>query len=352
MASALIWVFGLLIPQSVARHVPEATVYAWALLIRGLYAVSAPVRAVGSLVDEIVKRLAGRTDADASGEIQQELLDVVQEAREDGQFDEREKSMIEAVVNFRNLTVRQVMTPRTEIAAMEVTESLGDVTAYIRTCGHSRIPVYEGSLDSIIGFFYVKDLMHWLAGDGSRAGRTFDFRSILRPAIFVPETKTVRETLHEMLAQKVHIAVVADEFGGTAGLVTVEDIMEEIVGEIQDEYETTPDAGASPIRVNRESRTAEIDARAYIDDVNGVIVPLGVELPESPDYETVAGFVAVTLGHIPAKGEEVRITRGIVRVTEAEPKRAIRVLLIADSPERIAADESDDSRIQPVEMRG
>lgn len=354
-ASALIWIFGLLIPQSVARHVPEATVYAWSMLIRGLFAVSAPVRAIGNLVDEIVKRLAGRTDADASGEIQQELLDVVQEAREDGQFDEREKSMIEAVVNFRNLTVRQVMTPRTEIAAMELTNSLSDVTAYIRTCGHSRIPVHEGSLDSIIGFFYVKDLMRWLAGDASRGGKTFEFRSILRPAMFVPETKTVRETLHEMLAKKVHIAVVADEFGGTAGLITVEDIMEEIVGEIQDEYETTPDAGASPIRLNKEARTAEIDARAYIDDVNTAITPLGVELPESPEYETVAGFVAVTLGHIPGKGEEVRIEGGTVRVIEAEPKRAIRVLLTADAPsneEVRQADSSDDSRIEPVEIRG
>jgi CBS domain containing-hemolysin-like protein len=356
MTSVLTWVFGLLIPQSVAKHVPEATVYAWSMLIRGLFAVSAPVRALGNLVDEIVKRLAGRTDADESGEIQQELLDVVQEAREDGQFDEREKSMIEAVVNFRNLTVRQVMTPRTEIASMELTNSLSDVTAYIRTCGHSRIPVHEGSLDSIIGFFYVKDLMRWLAGDASRGGKTFDFRSILRPAMFVPETKTVRETLHEMLAKKVHIAIVADEFGGTAGLITVEDIMEEIVGEIQDEYETTPDAGASPIRLNRESRTAEIDARAYIDDVNVAIEPLGVQLPESAEYETVAGFVAVSLGHIPAKGEAVRLVGGTVRVIDAEPKRAIRVLLTADAP--VADDESrgdgspDDSRIEPVEIRG
>jgi CBS domain containing-hemolysin-like protein len=352
LASALIWIFGLLIPQSIARHVPEATVYTWSILIRGLYAVSAPIRALGNLVDEIVKRLAGRTDADASHEIQQELLDVVQEAREEGQFDEREKSMIEAVVNFRNLTVRQVMTPRTEIAAMELTDSLSDVTAYIRTCGHSRIPVYQGSLDSIIGFFYVKDLMRWLAGDASRGGKTFDFRSILRPAMFVPETKTVRETLHEMLARKVHIAVVADEFGGTAGLVTVEDIMEEIVGEIQDEYETTPDAGASPIRLNRESRTAEIDARAYIDDVNASIAPLGVELPESPEYETVAGFVSVTLGHIPTLGEELRITGAIIKVTEAEPKRAVRVLLTADAPrDDDRSDSMDDSRIEPVVIR-
>lgn len=352
LASALIWIFGLLIPQSVARHVPEATVYAWSPLIRMLYGISAPVRALGGLVDEIVKRLAGRTDADASHEIQQELLDVVQEAREDGQFDEREKSMIEAVVNFRNLTVRQVMTPRTEIAAMELTDSLSDVTAYIRTCGHSRIPVFEGSLDSIVGFFYVKDLMRWLAGDASRGGKTFDFRSILRPAMFVPETKTVRETLHEMLARKVHIAVVADEFGGTAGLVTVEDIMEEIVGEIQDEYETTPDAGASPIRLNRDARTAEIDARAYIDDVNSAISPLGVEIPESPEYETVAGFVAVTLGHIPIKGEELRFVGGTVKVIEAEPKRAVRVLLTADAPrDDDRSDSMDDSRIEPVEIR-
>jgi CBS domain containing-hemolysin-like protein len=145
--------------------------------------------------------------------------------------------MIEAVVALRDKTVEQIMTPRTEIAAMEYTDDLGAVTGIIRKIGHSRIPVYKGSLDTIVGIFYVMDLMKWLAGSGVRAGsnKPFELQAILRPALFVPETKTVRELMKELLEKKLHIAMVADEYGGTAGLVTIEDIVEEVFGEIYDE---------------------------------------------------------------------------------------------------------------------
>ena len=322
--SLLVWIFGFFIPQSVARHASEVTVYVFSSLIRALYVICKPVRGVASFIDEVIRRLAGREHEDHAVVIQQELMSVFEEAQEDGQFDAREKGMLEAVVRFRDLTARQVMTPRTEIEAMEYTNSLSEVTAYIRHCAHSRIPVYRDSLDTIVGIFYVKDLMRWLAGEGSRGGKTFELTSILRSAIFIPETKTVRETLEEMIAKKVHIAVVADEFGGTAGIITIEDIMEEIVGEIQDEYETQKEVRVD-IAVDASTRSAVVDARAYIDDVNEAIRTLGVGIPESEDYETIAGFVSVTLGRIPAVGEEVRVDALRVVVLEAEPMRVTRV---------------------------
>lgn len=319
--SVLVWIFGMLIPQSVARHAGEGTVYFWSATIRLIYILSGPFKLLGDFLDEVVRRLTGKERTSEAEDIEEELLQVVEEAKQEGQFDESERDMIGAVVRFRNLKVVQIMTPRTEIDALEVTTNLGEVTAYVRTCGHSRVPVYEDNLDHIVGVFYVKDLMRWLAGERSPgAAKGFDLRSILRPALFVPESKTVRELMHELLSKKVHIAIVADEFGGTAGLVTIEDIMEEIVGEIQDEYEK-PDDAIPEVKLNEKTRSATIDARAYITDVNAALRPLGIEIPESEEYDTVGGFVTVTLGRIPAKGDDFREGPMLVTVLDAEPTR-------------------------------
>jgi putative hemolysin len=321
-----VWLFGLVLPASIARHAGEVTVYSWTPLLRVAYVLTAPVRSVLGFVDEVVRRLSGKGEFDGANAMEEELLSVVEEAQQEGHVDQSEKEMIEAVVEFRNLTVSQVMTPRTEIEAMELSNDLGAVTAMMRRSSHSRIPVYEGNLDSIAGVFYVKDLIRWLAGEGSRGGRTFDLRSLLRPALFVPETKTVRELLRELLAKRVHIAIVADEFGGTAGLVTFEDIVEELVGDIQDEYEHAPEVTTGVV-VDRTGRTATIDARTYIDDANDELGVLGIELPESEDYDTVGGYVTVTLGRIPPAGEVIEREGVRLTVLEAEPTRVVRVRL-------------------------
>lgn len=335
VASVLVWVFGSILPQAVARHAAEETVYAWSRLVHGVYVAMGPARAVARFLDEVVRRLAGRTEADGAQELEQEILSVVEEAQQSGAVDQSEREMIQAVVRFRDTTVAQIMTPRTEIEAIELTNNLGEVTAAIRRIGHSRIPVYEGDLDHIVGIFYVKDLMRWLAGESARGGKTFDLREVLRPPVFVPETKTIRDLLRELLQKRVHIAVVADEFGGTAGLVTVEDIMEELVGDISDEYEA-PAESQEEIVVRPAERVAELDGRAYIDSVNDRLrSAFGVTLPESEDYDTVAGFVVVTLGRIPAVGESF-VTEGLrVTVLAAEPRRVkrVRVEVIAPSAE-------------------
>jgi CBS domain containing-hemolysin-like protein len=267
--------------------------------------------------------------------------------------------MIEAVVKFRDRTVAQVMTPRTEMEAMPLVNDLSKVTQTIRAIGHSRIPVYEGDLDHIVGVFYVKDLMKWLAGDapisqqagqqanpatnphpapsagtsggasgGSRGGRTFDLRALLRPATFVPETKTIRELLPELLAKRTHIALVADEYGGTAGLITIEDIVEEVFGDIQDEYEHA-DESAPEVKVDPAARSAEIDARASIEDANYELLRgLGSTLPDSDEYETVGGFVTVSMGRIPEAGETLQFEGGTILILAAEPTRVTRVQAI------------------------
>lgn len=323
-ASLLLWIFGTILPSSVAKHAGEATIYAWTPLLRVIYIVCRPFTVLARGIDEVIRRLAGRTDRNEAEAIEEELLSVVEEAREDGTFDEAERDMIEAVVQFRNKTVAQVMTPRTEIEAMELTNDLGQVTNVVREVGHSRIPVYEESMDHVVGFFYVKDLMKWLAGEGRGGGKTFDLKALLRPAFFVPETKTIRELLPELLTKRVHIAMVADEYGGTAGLVTIEDIIEEVFGDIQDEYEEVEEQSPE-VRVDADQRLAEIDARAYITDVNDALRALQVELPESEDYDTVGGFVTVTLGRIPVAGEVFQHEGKQIAVLSAEPTRVTRV---------------------------
>jgi putative hemolysin len=242
-------------------------------------------------------------------------------------------------VKFRDRTVAQVMTPRTEIEAMELSNELSKVTAMIRTIGHSRIPVYEGDMDHVVGIFYVKDLMKWLAGEGgggSRTGKPFDLKSLLRPALFFPETKTIRELLPELLNKRVHIAMVADEYGGTAGLVTIEDIVEEVFGDIQDEYER-PEENRPEVQVDADAGVAELDARVSIEDANWHLRELGIEIPLGEDYETVGGFVTVTLGRIPVEKESFAVGGAEVVVLGAEPTRVTRVRVTRGSAQTTSA---------------
>ncbi len=343
-SALLLWVFGAVLANSVARHAAETTVYSWSRFLRMSYIIFAPLRFIPELTDEVVRRLSGKTHMTEEIEVQEELLDVVADAEEDGAVDEAERDMIESIVRFRGRTVDQVMTPRTEIVAMELSNNLGAVTEAIRTIGHSRIPVYEGDIDHVIGIFYVKDLMKWLAGDGTlRTGKGFDLRSLLRKAHFVPESKSLRELLRELLSKRVHIAMVADEYGGTAGLVTIEDIIEEVFGEIHDEYEA-PGETQAEVTLDPDAGFAEIDARAYIGDVNTQLEAIGIELPEGEDYDTVAGFVTARLGHIPAAGEAFQVNGLTVTVLAAEPTRVTRIRLDKPVPaESPAAAETPET---------
>jgi putative hemolysin len=332
VAVVVLWVMGVAIPAAAARYAGARVIYSRSGLVRGVHASLSPVRSLGAFIDELVRRLAGAERRDAEEQVQAELLSVIEEGEASGALQERERAMLEAVVRFRDLTVAQIMTPRPDIEAMEVTSDLGTVTRTIRKLGHSRIPVYEENLDHIVGIFYVKDLMHWLGGDGMRGGQKFDLRALLRPGVFVPETKTVKELLEELIQKKVHIALVADEYGGTAGLVTIEDIVEEIFGDIRDEYE--PTTGETPDVVLRaEQRKAELDAAARIMDVNGLIETLGVQIPESEDYDTVGGFVVTSLGRIPVKGETFIHETMHFTILEAKPTRVVKVALEVRSGE-------------------
>ena len=326
-AACTIWVLSVALPLAIARHAAEATVLTWLGVIRACHALMAPPRLVLKFLAEVVRRLAGE---DAQTELEQreaELLSLVQESEREGQLDEGAREMIEAVVEFGQTTVEQVMTPRTEMQALPFTDDIAEVKAFVRDGGHSRIPVYGEDLDHIEGVLYVKDLLKWLAardGTEAAAGESFALRPLLRKPMFVPETKTVRELLKELLDSKVHIAIVIDEYGGTSGLVTIEDIVEEVFGEIQDEYE--PEEESLPgVEVDVASGVATVDARTEIDEANDGLGAIGLVLPEHDDYDTVGGYVVTRLGKIPEAGEELREDGMLLVVVEAEPTRVVRV---------------------------
>jgi len=322
-ASVLIWVFGVVVPTAVAQHAGARTVWAWSWLVRLAYVCTRPARFVVGFLDEVVRRLAGAEDGSGADAREAALLSVVEEGERAGQFDQRERDMIERVLDLRQTSVEQIMTPRTEVDAIDVSDGLDEVTRFIRQTGRSRIPVYEENLDHVLGMLYAKDLLAWLA-QAQREGE-FRLRSILREALFVPETKTVRELLAELIGKKLHIAMVADEYGGTSGLVTLEDIVEEVFGEIWDEYEQAEEQEAPSAEVDRDRRVAEADARMEIDALNHALEGIGLEAPEGEEYDTLAGFVLTTLGRIPDAGESFRHDGLLITVLEAEPTRVVRV---------------------------
>lgn len=331
LSAGVLFVFATLIPLSLASHAGERMLYATAPLVRILHHALLPIAKL-HFIETAVQRLAGAPSSERE-QLEDELLSTVSEGERSGQLGASERDMIESVMEMTSKTVEEIMTPRTEVEGFEYTDDIDFIKRFITTAGHSRIPVYEGDLDHIVGILYAKDLIPFVGSsvDG------FALRPILRQAQFVPESKAVNELMIQLQQAKVHLAIVIDEYGGTAGLVTFEDILEEIVGDIQDEYE--PEDEREPeITVNAETRVAIIDARAYLDDANDELKSMGVSLTESDEYDTVGGWVLSELGHIPVTDEVFESTGMRVTVLEAEPTRVLRLKLeaieaVSDGPD-------------------
>jgi putative hemolysin len=291
-----------------------ARTYPFLRLIILLFVPLAPAVRLHNL---IIRRLAGVADKspDAQQEAkEEEFLSAVEQGKLEGVVDEVEQEMIEQVLELSDTTAEEIMTPRTDIIALKIDSDMQTVLDTITSQGHSRIPVYEETIDSIVGLVYAKDMLSRFGKDSAH----FNLRDILRDAYFVPETKTLRQLLREFQEQKLHIAIVLDEYGGTAGIVTIEDIIEEVVGEIADEYEDIP--AESMKRIN--DSTVEVDARTDIDDFNE---KFEAKLPEEEDYDTVGGFVFSHLGYIPQTGETFEYGNLKFTVIASERRKINRV---------------------------
>ncbi len=247
----------------------------------------------------------------------EEIRMLVEQSHQEGEIEAEQEQMIAGVFEFPEILAREIMTPRPDIIALELDTSMEDVVHLLIEEGHSRIPVYEENLDNIVGVLLVKDLLPYMAGT---KGEAFVLRDALREPYFVPDTKRISELLAELRTRNVHLAIVIDEFGGTEGIVTLEDLLEEIVGEIYDEYDVAqPDFTTTP------EGDVLIEGGASIDDVNE---QFGMAL-SSEDFDTIGGYIFGTLGRVPQIGDEVHVDgSGDLRVEATEERRVTAVRLI------------------------
>ena len=245
----------------------------------------------------------------------EELLSLVELEETSGGIEEEERQMIRGIIRLEDTTAGEVMVPRPDIAAVSIDDSLDDVIQVIVSRGFSRVPLYEHSIDTIVGILYAKDILRSLAAQD----RSASLADLTRPAYFIPETKKVDELLAELRQNKVHMAIVVDEYGGTAGLVTIEDLIEEIVGEIEDEY----DLGEATVERLGEHE-AIVDARASIDVLDDVF---GVQLDEE-DVHTIGGLIYNHLGRIPSEGDAVTIGDLTITVLSLNRHRIGKVRIV------------------------
>jgi putative hemolysin len=289
------------------------------VLIRLLFFVLVPLNALDKWVRSLLGVQQGLTPADA-----EDRLRHLVEGNADLEDDERE--MIASVIELGEQPVREIMVPRIDIMASPETASVRDVLDRIVESGHSRIPVFEASIDNITGVVYAKDLLKFLR-DGDQAAPV---KPLAREPSFVPETKKVDELLHEMQQRRVHLAVVVDEYGGTAGLITIEDLIEEIVGEIQDEYDVE-----EALIQEVSDQEALFDARVSIRDVNDT---LDLDI-EDEDFDTLGGLLYHELGKVPNVGDEVRVDGALVTVLTTTGRRVRKVRVMKVPPEPATAGE-------------
>jgi CBS domain containing-hemolysin-like protein len=264
------------------------------------------------MIDRSLRTVVGQNGEEDVEHETEEILRLAEIDTGDDEIEEEERQMIQGIIDMEETTVREIMAPRIDVVGLDQDQTIDDALRLIVAKGFSRIPLYDETIDNVIGIIYAKDLLRCLT-----EGRKPSLKEIARPPYFIPESKRVAELLAELRQSKVHIAVVVDEYGGTAGLVTIEDLLEEIVGEIQDEY----DREEAPIERVTETE-AILDARVSIDALRELF---GFEPDEDEDYDTVGGFVYHHLGKVPSAGDEVRVDGLTLRVLSVLGRRIKKV---------------------------
>jgi CBS domain containing-hemolysin-like protein len=329
-------VLGELAPKTLALVRPEAVSRVIAYPLNLFNRISAPAIWFLNGAANLVVRAMGMDRATETMErvhSPEEIQILLEQSLRQGVVEQDEEAMIHGVFELTHTVAREVMTPRTDIVAVPSDATVDEVLAAAAESGYSRFPVYRESVDDIVGVLLVKDLLPWLRR--SEPG-TFDAAAMAREAVFVPDTKPVDDLLAELRRKKVHLAVVVDEFGGTDGIVTLEDLVEEIVGDIYDEH----DVARAEIRIESDGRIL-VAGSASLSDLVEEFDLEDVEV----DYDTVAGYVMGELGRIPEAGERVALDGAELEVLETHERRVTRLCLLlpeeseADPGEPTAGDE-------------
>jgi putative hemolysin len=321
-------VLGELIPKGFALANPD----------RIALTVSGPITLFAKIVSPLVAVLVGLTkliskpfgiDPTRTPELSAaEIRLIVEQGSQQGVLEAEEEQMISAVMSLSDSKLHEVMVPRIDIVAIDQDASFDDAVTLVLTEGHSRTPLYKESVDHIVGILYAKDLLRIIAAGGPRPR----LRDIMRPALFVPESQAVDDLLNELQRRRVHMAIVLDEYGGTAGLVTIEDLLEEIVGEIQDEFDEE-----EPMKVIVREGEAILDGRADIDQMGELVNP-ALELEDDEEYDTVGGFVYHRIGRVPVVGDTVAVDPFKITVIKVTGRRVgkVRVTWDAGAPKPVA----------------
>lgn len=307
--TACILIIGEIIPKMIALKNPHKTALIMATAIHNTILVLSPfIVLLNFFTHGLSKRLGVSFDSEHLVTTE-DIKTLVTVGEEEGLIDDVEKQMIHSIFDFSETIVRQIMTPRPDAVCMDVKSTVSEVIYLIQEHGHSRIPLYEDKIDNIVGIVFAKDLLS--VGSGSLSVRKF-----MREIFFIPETQNIVDLLHQMKRSKFHLAAVVDEYGGFSGLVTMEDIIEEIMGEIQDEY----DEDEKPLFTELSPGRFLVDAGMNIDDLGD---KLKIKFPMEEDFDTIGGFVLSLSGKFPLKGEILEYDCIKIKVNEVSKKRIL-----------------------------
>jgi putative hemolysin len=316
----LLTTFGEVLPMTVAVKYPERFLAVVGRPVAWLNWALAPFRVVVGGLTRLTVQIIGR-DREGQPELsEEELRTLVDVGASEGVVEREEREMIHKVFELEDTLVRSVMVPRTDMFCLPIDTPREEILPALRENLHSRVPVYEGSLDVVVGLLYTKDLLPYV---GTGLPADFDLRAQLHPPYFVPESKRADALLQEFLAKKLHMAIVVDEYGGTAGLVALEDLLEELVGEIADEYDEP-----ERLILRLDESTFRVSGKLAVEDLNAAT---GLSL-SNESYDTVGGWVLDLFGRVPRKGERRETPELVVTVEKVERTRVVEVLIALRKP--------------------
>lgn len=318
----LILIFGEITPKIIAKNNSKGFSKAVISPIYYFGLIMKPFVKILMWISLVIGRILGINVESQKIITEEDLISFVNVGEAEGIIEEEEKEMIHSIVGLGETHAKEIMTPRTSMFAVEDTQTLNDIWEDMMKVGFSRIPVYEKSIDNIIGILYTKDVLNYLKGHTTE----IQVKELIREAYFVPETKSIIEILEEFKAKKVHMAIVLDEYGGTVGVLTIEDLLEEIVGEIRDEFDTEEEETIKEVEENHY----EVDAMLDIETINKT---LDISLPLSEDYESLGGLIMSVLGKIPEVGDEIVIRNLQIKVKEIEKMRVSKAEIIKKEEE-------------------
>ena len=317
LLTILILLFGELIPKVFASKNP---VKFTKVIVIPIYWISVILYPVAEILTELIKAASNKIKFDRTKDVmtEDELTKLAELGQEKGAIEKEEQEIITSIMEFRSVLVSEIMTPRVDIVAVSKNAGIEAIINTITESGHSRLPLYSDDLDEILGIIYAKDLLPYLKDKGKR--EVISVKDLARKPMYAPETKRIKDMLHEFQEKKMHIAIVVDEYGGTSGLVTLEDVIEEVVGEIWDEFDREEES------INKIAKDKFlVPGKTSISEFNETI---GFQLlPETDDYDTVGGLVLSNAASIPEEGYNFKIADYSITVKKVANKRINKVLV-------------------------